>query len=323
MADSAVGSLILLAVALSPAIVLSAYFFWRFRHYLSVELLAEALGLGVIATLLASGFGLIGMAIAGHFGSSVLISFGEAFLGAAIPEEVAKFILVWMIIRRHEDCEQPQSIFATSIIVGLGFAAIENIAYVFDGSDDWLSVGITRAMMAVPMHTTCGIVMGRFLAQAEAYAARKRWLLTCGVVASIFLHGIYDWPLFYIDWLEEGLPADDPTVLLANLALLAAVTIVSISAILAARHGGATVPDLWQSGVTVSRRIRFVAQGTSMLFGLVGGLLVIVGGLVALMAPLGDVIGFDAPLALTTFGLLPLAFGIIVLRDIQRARAGI
>lgn len=53
-----------LGTALLPAVVLSGYFFWRYRRYLSLELVAEALSLGVIAALLAAGFGIAGTALA-------------------------------------------------------------------------------------------------------------------------------------------------------------------------------------------------------------------------------------------------------------------
>jgi len=78
--------------------------------------------------------------------------------------------------------------------VSLGFAAFENIMYVFSYG---LSVAPTRALLAIPAHMGFAVFMGTFYGRAKAAEAEGRYggktgNILFGYFAAVFLHGFYD-----------------------------------------------------------------------------------------------------------------------------------
>ena len=81
-----------------------------------------------------------------------------------------------------------------SAFVSLGFAAFENVKYVFSYG---LSVALPRALLAIPGHLGFSVFMGVFYGRAKLCENRgnsfgKRLHLTLGYLCAVFLHGFYD-----------------------------------------------------------------------------------------------------------------------------------
>jgi RsiW-degrading membrane proteinase PrsW (M82 family) len=76
-----------------------------------------------------------------------------------------------------------------AVSVSLGFAAIENILYVYEGS---YKVGLMRAVTAVPAHMLFGIMMGYYLGLARFIPSRKSFYILLAVLAPWAFHGTYD-----------------------------------------------------------------------------------------------------------------------------------
>ena len=74
----------------------------------------------------------------------------EAFCVAAIPEETAKLIALWLVLRKNPYFDEHFDAIVYAVCVGLGFAAIENVAYVISSGEGWATVAIMRALLAVP-----------------------------------------------------------------------------------------------------------------------------------------------------------------------------
>lgn len=78
--------------------------------------------------------------------------------------------------------------------VSLGFAAFENIGYVFRFG---LAVSVTRALLAIPGHLGFSVFMGTFYGRAKVCEADgdrvgKNLNLLASYLAAVFLHGFYD-----------------------------------------------------------------------------------------------------------------------------------
>ena len=131
--------------------------------------------------------------------TSFLGSICSAFFGAAIPEELAKFFMLWLLLRKNVHFDEKMDGIVYAVCVSLGFAAIENIMYLFTNADSYLSVGIARAIFAVPGHFCFGILMGYYYSLAKFYpkAPKKNKILI--LAAPILVHGVYDSILFIID----------------------------------------------------------------------------------------------------------------------------
>ena len=83
-----------------------------------------------------------------------------AFLGAAIPEETAKLFCLWLFLRKCRDFDERMDGIVYAVCVGMGFAAFENIEYLFAAGSDWITTGIGRSLTAIPGHFGFAVIMG-------------------------------------------------------------------------------------------------------------------------------------------------------------------
>ena len=121
------------------------------------------------------------------------------FFGAAIPEEIAKFALLWLVLRKNRYFDEKMDGIVYAVCVSLGFAALENIMYLFSNAEAYLSVGIARAIFAVPGHFCFGILMGYYYSLAKFYPKTPKKNKALILAAPIIVHGLYDSILFIIN----------------------------------------------------------------------------------------------------------------------------
>ena len=131
--------------------------------------------------------------------TSIFGSVSAAFFGAAIPEEIAKFFLLWLVLRKNRFFDEKMDGIVYAVCISLGFAALENIMYLFSNVESYLSVGITRAIFAVPGHFCFGILMGYYYSLAKFYPKTPLKNKILILVAPIIVHGLYDSILFITD----------------------------------------------------------------------------------------------------------------------------
>ena len=100
--------------------------------------------------------------IFGEGGPSTLFGITvQAFFVAAVPEETLKLLVLWLVLRKNPYFDEHFDGIVYAVCVGLGFATIENVAYVL-GSEEWLTVAISRSLLAVPGHYAFAVVMGYY-----------------------------------------------------------------------------------------------------------------------------------------------------------------
>ncbi|MBL8953004.1 MAG: PrsW family intramembrane metalloprotease [Myxococcaceae bacterium] len=119
-----------------------------------------------------------------------------AYVVAALTEETAKAICLWLAVWRHPAFNERFDGIVYGARAGLGFALVENVGYLLGAESigSMISMFILRAMLAVPGHAMWGAFTGH-------YAAKKRFDgtgpgLLGGLAIAIFLHGTYDAALF-------------------------------------------------------------------------------------------------------------------------------
>ena len=128
--------------------------------------------------------------------TSVSDAIRTSFFGAAIPEEVMKFVMLWLILRKNRHFDQNMDGIVYAVCVSLGFAALENILYLFENANDFVSVGIGRAIFAVPGHFCDGILMGFYYSLVKFTTHNRTRNIILTLLAPILLHGAYDSILF-------------------------------------------------------------------------------------------------------------------------------
>lgn len=117
-----------------------------------------------------------------------------AFLVVAVVEEGTKFIFLKRRTWRDPNFNYRFDGIVYAVFVSLGFAAFENIQYVFGYG---LSVALSRALLAIPGHMGFAVFMGLFYGHAKRCESSgnkkgKTANLWAGYFAAVLLHGFYD-----------------------------------------------------------------------------------------------------------------------------------
>lgn len=114
----------------------------------------------------------------------------QAFFVAALPEETFKLLALWIVLRKNPYFDEHFDGIVYAVCVGLGFAAIENVFYVFS-EEEWVSVAITRALLAVPGHYAFAILMGYYYSVYH-FVNHSTKIAICILLVPIMAHGVYD-----------------------------------------------------------------------------------------------------------------------------------
>ena len=180
----------LLLLALAPAVILMMYVYFRDKYEKEpIKLILKGILLGAVIIF---PVGLIENYIIG-FGTGLAKIPKAAFDGfivAGATEEAFKYFVVFILIWRNRNFNEKFDGIVYAVSVALGFAAIENLFYVF--SNNSMQVGLLRAFTAVPGHAIFGVVMGFYLGMARfSINGKWKWLLRAFTVPWL-LHGIYD-----------------------------------------------------------------------------------------------------------------------------------
>lgn len=117
-----------------------------------------------------------------------------AFLVAALPEESFKLLVLWLILRKNPYFDEHFDGIVYAVCIGLGFAAIENVAYLLK-EEQWVGVAISRSLLAVPGHYAFAILMGYYYSVYH-FINRSAGTAACILLIPVLAHGIYDALIF-------------------------------------------------------------------------------------------------------------------------------
>ena len=185
--------IIILSAAILPAILLWLFIWKKDTQKEPTSWLLKAVlwGVAIIipVAILESGIETILFGVEGKpttlFGTTTM-----AFVVAALPEETFKLLALWMVLRRNPYFDEHFDGIVYAVCVGLGFAAFENIMYVF-GEEDWFSMAIVRALLAVPGHYAFAILMGYYYSVYH-FVDHSPKVAACVLLMPILAHGTYD-----------------------------------------------------------------------------------------------------------------------------------
>ncbi|MGD0576970.1 MAG: PrsW family glutamic-type intramembrane protease, partial [Candidatus Staskawiczbacteria bacterium] len=138
------------------------------------------------------------------------------FLIIALSEELFKFIVIKIKVINSPNLDEPLDIMLYMVIAALGFAAIENILYLFAPAeqlsfngllDRTIVISIIRFVGATFLHTLCSATVGYSLAISFCEAKRKYLIFAAGVIMAVLLHGLYDFSIMTLNgYLKLGVP---------------------------------------------------------------------------------------------------------------------
>ena len=184
---------IILTAALLPAILLWLYIWKKDPQPEPLSWLLKAVAYGILICMPVA---TIEMLIHDTLWPSdaepttLIGSITQAFLVAALPEETFKLFALWLILRKNPYFDEHFDGIVYAVSVGLGFAAIENILYVFS-EEEWLSVAIGRALLAVPGHYAFAVLMGYYYSLHHFINPSTKNAI-CILLVPVIAHGLYD-----------------------------------------------------------------------------------------------------------------------------------
>lgn len=185
-------------LAIAPGVAISAYIIFKDeynrepRKHLIISFLLGALSI-IPAMLLELP---ITFTEQNSFFQSTLGNGLKAYLMVALPEEACKYFMLKKYAYRQPEYDEPFDGIVYAVMVGMGFATVENIMYVYEYG---VATGVVRMFLAVPAHATFAIIMGYFMGKAKFSQERETYLLLAGLFWAVVFHGSYDFFLFLKD----------------------------------------------------------------------------------------------------------------------------
>lgn len=179
----------LIILAIAPALAFCGYVIHKDRFEKEPKWLI----------LLAFGFGIFSVfpaAVTSVLGGSFIVQNGNfintavfAFLVVALSEEFAKFFFLRYILYKRKEFNEPLDGIVYAVMIGMGFAAFENLLYVAQGG---VSVAVMRMVTAIPAHAVFAVIMGYYVGLAKFDLTHRSELIRKGLLYPMLLHGAYD-----------------------------------------------------------------------------------------------------------------------------------
>jgi len=187
--------IILLGVSILPVILLALYIYRQDKYEKEpLGMLVKAFLGGIVAIPMDL---LLVSLINGFYYSETV--FYSAFIEAAFCEELCKFVILFLVIWWNKNFNEYMDGIVYAAFVGLGFACVENILYVFQGG---LGTGIVRGLLSVPGHFLFAVIMGYFFSMAKFSKNGAFGYLMTGLFGAVLAHGLFDWMLMITDKLH-------------------------------------------------------------------------------------------------------------------------
>ncbi|RMG29635.1 MAG: protease PrsW [Bacteroidetes bacterium] len=214
----------LLALALAPIVFIFTYVYLKDKYDkepLRYLIITFILGICTAAPVLYVGEQLRIFTQTSAESSTIIELMIYAFFVVATTEEGMKYLVLRFYNYPHKEFDEPYDGIMYGVAVSLGFAAIENVLYVFLSDGAGYQTGLLRMFTAVPAHAVFGVMMGYYVGHAKFIVEGDPMIEQLkGLGMAILFHGLYDFFLF--------LPSSgvlEPESAWGSLALLAFVTL--------------------------------------------------------------------------------------------------
>jgi protease PrsW len=204
--------ILVIPLAIAPGIAIALFIFFRDKYEKEpFRLLRACFLFGMLSIIPAIIFELIAQLAGLDNMHGIALTFIYALIGVGLVEEFSKFFFLRIYAYPKKEFNEPFDGIVYSVMIAMGFATLENIGYALSHG---LGITLLRMFTAVPLHATCGIIMGFYVGLAK-FRPRPGLFMATGIALATITHGVYDFFLFQQDY-----PA---LTLLAFLSLIAAV----------------------------------------------------------------------------------------------------
>ena len=192
---------LLILAAIIPGLLICVLIYFLDKHEKEGGIpLLITFGLGVLSGLPAIGIQMLaarmGLDSSANFGALLIY----VFLVVAFSEELVKLGMLLAYPFPRPFFNEPMDGIVYSLMVGMGFAVIENLIYAYNYG---IETVLIRAFTAVPAHAIFAIFMGYFVGLSKFHPTNKWKLIGFGFTLAVFIHGLYDFFIVqqYYEWL--------------------------------------------------------------------------------------------------------------------------
>lgn len=189
----------LLALAVAPGCAIVFYIYWKDKYDREpLKYLVISFFLGMLCIIPAIFIQLGLQPSLKHYFPNNSISYFSllAFIVVALSEELCKFVALRLYAYPHREFDEPFDGITYSVMIGMGFATLENIEYVLNYG---FATGVIRMFMSVPAHATFAVLMGYYMGLAKFDRKHSLRHMLRGLLLSTFFHGAFDFFLFLQD----------------------------------------------------------------------------------------------------------------------------
>lgn len=179
----------ILTAAIAPGTALLTYFYLKDRYESEpIHLVFKVFLLGVLLVfptmVLQRGFVLL-------LGENELIY--SFFISSGI-EEFFKWFLLYFLIFRLSEFDEPYDGIVYAVGISIGFATLENVIYAFYYPST-ITTLFLRGLLPVSGHALFGVVMGYYLGKAKFSKEGRIKYLLMSLTMPILWHGMFDYIL--------------------------------------------------------------------------------------------------------------------------------
>jgi RsiW-degrading membrane proteinase PrsW (M82 family) len=140
--------------------------------------------------------------------SPIITSLLYWFLVISFTEEIFKYFVVKMKALNSPDMDEPMDIVLYMVVAALGFAALENVLYLFSPIGQLsfealvsrtLLISFIRFIGATFLHTLCSAVIGYAIVISYMDEENRSFEFILGLITATLLHGAYDFSIMTLD----------------------------------------------------------------------------------------------------------------------------
>ncbi len=122
-------------------------------------------------------------------GSDIVYYFLLSFFIVALSEEGSKYLMLRGYAYRNQAFNEPFDGIIYSVMIGMGFATLENIGYVLNYG---FTTGIIRMFLSVPSHGAFAVLIGYHTGLAKFNKPNAIKHMVKGFLLAAFFHGAFD-----------------------------------------------------------------------------------------------------------------------------------
>ena len=129
------------------------------------------------------------------------------FLAIACIEEYVKYTVVKLLVLRRKDFDEPVDAMIYMITAALGFAAVENVLFIFPVFHQSVLLGLeittNRFLGANLLHALSSAIVGFFLARAW-FSPHRHHFVAVGIMIASVLHAMFNYLILIRAELSQG-----------------------------------------------------------------------------------------------------------------------